>query len=350
MPLPPIDFDYLRAVLNDLLAIPSPVGKTEVATQYCLEILGAMQPQNLQVSRKGVLSVTFEGNAADEPRGITAHLDTLGGVVKSVNPNGRLHLCQLGNYSWNSIENESVSVFAQNGEIYRGSVITMNSSHHLHQGENGNGETSRNANTMEIRLDACANSSEEVEELGIQVGDYIVFDPRTEWNWGYVRSRFLDDKALVACLLAALKAIHQAGITLSQRTTVILTNYEEQEHGGASGWPDDLYELLALDVSPVGEGQASKESCCTLCVADADGPYDYKFGQKLRELAKRYEIKLIPDVFPKYASDAGAARRAGLDAHFALIGPGVDATHGIERTHTEALEATARMIAAYLIN
>jgi putative aminopeptidase FrvX len=350
MSLPPINFDYLRATLNDLLAIPSPVGKTEVATQYCLEILEAMQPQCSHISRKGVLTVTFDGQSTAEPRGITAHLDTLGGVVKTINPNGRLHLCQLGNYSWNSIENESVSVFAQSGEIYRGSIITANASHHLHQDESGNGETSRDADNIEIRLDACANSYDEVKKLGIQVGDYVVFDPRTEWNWGYVRSRFLDDKALVACLLAALKAINESDVTFSQQTTVILTNYEEQEHGAASGWPSDLWELLALDVAPVGEGQSSKESRCTLCVADADGPYDFKLGQKLRAIAKQYEIELIPDVFPKYASDAGAARRAGLDARFGLIGPGVDATHGIERTHTEALEATARMIVAYLIS
>ena len=347
--LPAIDFAFLRRTLDELLDIPSPVGRTDEATAYCCDFLEKLAPQTLQISRKGVLNATFSGARDAQPRGVTAHLDTLGGLVKTINPNGRLHLCQLGNFSWNSIENESVTVFAQNGKRYCGSIIVANASHHLHQGENGNGESPRTCDTVEIRLDACANSAQEVADLGIEIGDFIAFDPRPQWSEGYIRSRFLDDKALVACLFAALEAQRRAGRPFSERTTIFLTNYEEQEHGGASGWPSDLCELLALDVAPVGEGQASKESKCTLCVGDADGPYDFKFGQKLRALAKRHEVELVPDVFPKYASDAGAARRAGLDARFALIGPGVDATHGIERTHSEALEATAKMILAYLV-
>lgn len=348
MPLPIPDLDYLHQTLDTLLAIPSPVGRTQEATEWCRKTLCDWAPTEIHVSRKGVLSATFAGKKADEPRGITAHLDTLGGLVKTINPNGRFHLFQLGNYSWNSIENEAVRVFAQNGRCYCGSVIVANASHHLHQGENGNAEVPRNENTIEVRLDACANSAEEVAELGIEIGDFVAFEPRTIWSEGYVRSRFLDDKALVACLLAALKAIYDSNTPFTQRTTVFLTNYEEQEHGGASGWPADLSELLALDVAPVGEGQQSKESRCTLCVADADGPYDVELGQKLRRLARENDVELLPDVFPKYASDAGAARKAGLDARFALIGPGVDATHGIERTHIEALEATTKMIIAYL--
>lgn len=348
VPLPVPDLDYLKATLDALLAIPSPVGRTQEATEWCRNTICEWEPAEVHISRKGVLSVTFSGEKADEPRGITAHLDTLGAVVKTINPNGRFHLFQLGNYSWNSLENEAVRVFAQNGRTYFGSILVANSSHHLHQGEHGNAGVPRNENTIEVRLDACANSDEEVAELGIEVGDFVAFEPRTVWSEGYVRSRFLDDKALVACLLTALKTLHDTGTPFSQRTTVFLTNYEEQEHGGASGWPDDLCELLALDVAPVGEGQKSRESRCTLCVADADGPYDVELGQKLRRLARENDVELLPDVFPKYASDAGAARKAGLDARFGLIGPGVDATHGIERTHIEALEATTKMIVAYL--
>jgi len=281
-------------------------------------------------------------------RGITAHLDTLGAVVKAFTSTGRVHLQKLGNYSWNSLENEEVQLFASNGKTYKGSVIVANASHHLHDSKEGNAVVPRDENTVEVRLDAPASSEAELRALGIDIGDYVAFEPRTSWNYGYVRSRFLDDKALVACLFCALKTTRDAGLPFAQRTTVFLPNYEEVGHGGRSGWPSDLAEMVALDVSPVGQGQQSRETHCSLCVADADGPYDFHLCRKLRRLAREAGVELLPDVFIQYASDAGAARASGLDARFALIGPGVDATHDIERTHMDALEATTKMVVAYL--
>jgi len=345
--LPPLDLAYLRQTLDALIAIPSPVGRTHEATEMCRRIL-CEWTREVRVTPKGVVTTTFEGRENDEPRGVTAHLDTLGAVIKSINPNGRFHLHKLGNYSWNSLENEEVQVFASNGKMYRGSVIVANASHHIHDSKNGNAGIPRDQNTIEVRLDAPASSDQELRALGIEIGDYVSFEPRTSWNYGYVRSRFLDDKALVACLFCALKAMHEGGVPFAQRTTIFLPNYEEVGHGGRSGWTSDLAEVLALDVSPVGEGQQSRETHCSICVADADGPYDFHMGQKLRRLAREISVELLPDVFIRYASDAGAARVAGLDARFALIGPGVDATHDIERTHMDALEATTKMVVAYL--
>jgi len=347
MNLPPLDLNYLKQTLNTLVSIPSPVGRTHEATEWCRQTLCGWT-DDVRVTRKGVLTSTFEGQRDDEPRGITAHLDTLGAVIKSINPNGRFHLHKLGNYSWNSLENEEVQVFTADGKIYKGSVIVANASHHIHDSKNGNANVPRDENTMEVRLDAPASSEAELRALGVDIGDYVTFEPRTSWNYGYVRSRFLDDKALVACLLCALKAMRDAGLPFAQRTTVFMPNYEEVGHGGRSGWPSDLAEMLALDVSPVGEGQQSRETHCSLCVADADGPYDFSMGCKLRDLAQEIGVELLPDVFTRYASDAGAARASGLDARFALIGPGVDATHDIERTHIDALEATTKMVVAYL--
>ena len=347
MTIPTLDLDYLKNTLDALVRIPSPVGRTHEVTELCRKML-CEQTNDVHVSRKGVLNATFAGEQNDEPRGITAHLDTLGAVIKSINPNGRFHLYKLGNYSWNSLENEEVQVFTSSGKTYRGSVIVANASHHIHDSKQGNAEVPRNEHTMEVRLDAPANSEAELRELGVNIGDYVTFEPRTSWNYGYVRSRFLDDKALVACLFTALKAMHDNELPFKQRTTVFLPNYEEVGHGGRSGWPDDIAEMLALDVAPVGEGQHSRETHCTLCVADADGPYDFDLGQKLRRIAREIGVDLLPDVFIRYASDAGAARASGLDARFGLIGPGVDATHDIERTHIDALEATTKMVVAYL--
>ncbi len=211
MSFPSLDLHYLKQTLNTLIAIPSPVGRTHDASDWCYQKLCDFAPDQIRITRKGVLSATFAGEQGDEPRGITAHLDTLGAVIKSINPNGRFHLYKLGNYSWNSLENEEVQVFASNGKTFKGSVIVANASHHIHDSKNGNAEVPRNENTIEVRIDAPARSEAELRALGIDIGDYVTFEPRTSWNYGFVRSRFLDDKALVACLFTAIKAMRDAG-------------------------------------------------------------------------------------------------------------------------------------------
>jgi putative aminopeptidase FrvX len=203
---------------------------------------------------------------------------------------------------------------------------------------------------MEVRLDARTKDADETRDLGISVGDFVTFDPRVEINNGFVRSRHLDDKACVACIIYAAKALAEAGLKPRTTTVLHISNYEEVGHGASAGIPPQVAELVSVDMAAVGEGQASDEFHATLCVKDSGGPYHYGLNQRMRELAEQYEIPHKIDIYPYYGSDGEAFWRAGGNVAVALIGPGVDASHNYERTHIEALIATTQWCLAYLLN
>jgi len=211
-------------------------------------------------------------------------------------------------------------------------------------------ETQRSPETMEIRLDAKVLDAEDVRDLGIQVGDFVSFDPRVELTNGFIRSRFLDDKACVATILTAIKSLADSGNIPAQTTYFHISNYEEVGHGASAGIPVDVTELVTVDMAAVGEGQESDEFHATICVKDSGGPYHHGLSNKLRKLADEHDIPYKVDIYPYYGSDGEAFWRAGGDVAVALIGPGVDASHNYERTHTEALAATTNWLLAYLLS
>ncbi len=345
--LPPIDQQYLLDVLVKLLNTPSPTGFAHQAVALTSELLAAFKPLTLQATRKGGLVAFWPGQTSDQARALTAHVDTLGAMVKQIKGNGRLKLTSLGGFAWNTVEGEGCTVHTAAGEL-RGSLLLETASSHVH-GDKVN-KTQRSAEVMEVRLDARTTSAAETEGLGIRVGDFVSFDPRVEVVNGFVRSRHLDDKACVAAMLAAVKALLVAGLQPAQDTTLHISNYEEVGHGGAAGFPANLAELVALDMAAIGEGQTSGEFHATLCVKDSGGPYHHGLSQRLRKLAEQYDIPHKVDIYPYYGSDGEAYWRAGGDVAVALIGPGVDASHSYERTHSEALLATANWIVAYLLS
>jgi putative aminopeptidase FrvX len=347
MSLPPVDEKYLLDFLTRLLNTPSPTGFTDQAVEMCAQTLAALPGLQLTRTRKGALLAVWPGERADAPRAVTAHVDTLGAMVKEIKADGRLKLTQVGSYAWNSIEGEGCAVFPRKGEPVRGSILLTMASSHVHGAASS--KTERDGDTLEVRLDAKVVFADEVRDLGLEVGDFVAFDPRVEVVNGFVRSRHLDDKASVAALVAALKALSEAGLKPRQTTYILVSNHEEVGHGSA-GIPDTVHELLAVDMAAVGEGQESDEYHATLCVKDSSGPYDHHLSNRLRGLAEQNEIPYKVDIYPYYSSDAQAYWRQGGDAAVALIGPGVDASHNYERTHTEALTATARWIAAYLLS
>lgn len=347
-----VDISYLLETMQRLLATPSPVGDTEAGIALCRELLcefnDAFGGLDVVTTRKGALAVTIRGQRDDVPRAVMAHVDTLGAVVKRVKETGRLQMAQLGNFSWTAIENEGVTVVTAEGKKFRGSISIENASHHLYLSGEGPNAKERTQSTVEIRIDARTQSAAETKALGIQAGDFVHFDTRTEISNGFIRSRFLDDKACLACVFAAVKMLADAGELPAQRTTIHVANYEEVGHGGASGIPDDVQDVLAIDIAPVGTQQNCDEYSCALCVRDDDGPYDAVLGRQLRALAAQNNIDLRPDVYNYYCSDGDALWKAGADVRAALIGPGVDSTHGYERTHTDSLVATTKLIAAWL--
>jgi putative aminopeptidase FrvX len=230
----------------------------------------------------------------------------------------------------------------------RGTVLPVQASTHIFRTA---GEQKREADSMEVRLDARTGSADETRALGIEVGDFVFLDPRVELSeTGFIRSRHLDDKAGVAAIFGAFAALQAAGQRPSQPTTAILANYEEVGHGAATGFPPDLRELVTVDMAAVGEGQNSDEYSVGLCVKDAGGPYHADLTGRLRNLADAAGIPIRPDIYPYYGSDGEAYWLAGGGAQVALIGPGVDASHACERTHRESVEHTARLIAHYLLS
>lgn len=346
MNLPAIDTAWLLDVLSRLLNIASPTGCTGEAINYCREVFCAF-PADVEETRKGALIAIWRTDDDRPAGGVTAHVDTLGAMVKEIKSNGRLKLSAIGGFPWNTVEGEGLTVLTAGGRKLRGSLLLSKASVHVYGSQVA--ETKRDNDNIEVRLDERVLNAEDTRKLGVEVGDFVAFDPRVEITNGFVRSRHLDNKAGAACIAAAFKALQDAGMRPARTISALISNYEEVGHGAAGGFGLDIDELLCVDMAAVGAGQASDEFSCTLCVKDSGGPYHYGFSQKLRRLASDAGINYKTDIYPYYGSDGEAYWRAGSDAAVGLIGPGVDASHNYERTHTDALLATTRWILAWML-
>lgn len=345
-----IDLDATVEFLVGLLNTPSPTGCTAEAVAYTQAAFEALKVPGLTFSltRKGALLGHWKGKAKTEPRGVTAHLDTLGLMVREIKPGGRLRPNAIGGIMWGGVEMEGVTVRTFDNRRYRGTVVPVNPSVHVNANIR---DQKREADWMEIRLDERTTSAAETRRLGIDVGDFIFLDPRVEVSAsGFIRGRFLDDKASVACIYAALKAMKAAKVKPAQDTYFLIANYEEVGHGGSAGWPVELSDLLAIDMGAIGDGQHSDEFSVSVCVKDGGGPYHFELTQHLRQLCLDHNIPYKPDIYLYYSSDGTAYWRAGGAGRVALIGPGVDCSHSYERTHKDALEHTSHLIARYLMS
>jgi putative aminopeptidase FrvX len=347
MSLPKIDETYFTTFLVDLLNIASPTGFAEPAINFVEKELSKYKQLELSRTRKGALLAKWKVENNKAPVALTAHVDTLGAVVKEIKPNGRLKLSRIGGVQWPAVETEGVWIITTGGERIRGSVLIDTASGHIYSGAGG--DTPRNDAHMEVRLDARTTSERETRALGISVGDCVAFDPRVEVTNGFIRSRFLDDKACVANLTAAIKSMAEAGQSPARSAYFLISNYEEVGHGAAAGIPSEVAELISVDMAVVGEGQESDEFHATLCIKDSGGPYHEGLNKKLRTLAEKNNIPYKTDVYPFYGSDGEAFWRAGGDVALALIGPGIDASHNYERAHMDGLNATTNWIMAYLL-
>jgi len=344
-----IDTSAMINFLVGLLNVPSPTGYTSEAITYVYDSIkkANIPALSMSVTPKGALLVVYKGQSDLFPRAVTAHVDTLGLMVKEIKANGRLKVTQLGTYCWNAVENEGVTVCTGAGKRYRGTIVPVNASYHVNRLL---GESERNENTLEIRLDAHVQSREETRKLGIHVGDFIFLDPRVEVSdTGFIRSRHLDDKAGVAALYSTILALHQSGLQPTHDTIFLVSNYEEVGHG-VTHLPDNLDEMLVVDMGAVGEGQASDEFSVSICTKDSSGPYNYQMTQHLCQLAETFHIPYQADIYPYYSSDGSMYWRTGGQARVGLIGPGIDASHGCERTHSDSVHYTGNLIAQYLLS
>lgn len=345
MSLPKIDETYFKNFLVNLLNIASPTGFASPAIDFVEKELSKYKQLELSRTRKGALVAKWKVESDLPPVALTAHVDTLGAVVKEIKGNGRLRLSRVGGIQWPTVETEGVWVFTAKGEKIRGSVLIDVASGHIHSGP----DLPRDDKHLEVRLDARTTSEAETRALGINIGDCVAFDTRTEVTDGFIRSRFLDDKACVANLAAAIKSMVESGQSPARTVYFHISNYEEVGHGASAGIPEDVAELVTVDMAVVGPGQESDEFHATLCIKDSGGVYSEGLNKKLRLIADEHNIPYKTDVYPFYGSDGEAFWRAGGDVEVALIGPGIDASHNYERAHMDGLNATTNWIMAYLM-
>lgn len=343
-----VDGQFMLETTAALCRIPSPTGFTKDAVDEVARQLGAY---GLSVQRtvKGSLVAAFPGNGrrAGGGRLLSAHVDTLGAMVKEIKRNGRLALTRIGSYDWSTIEGEYCTVHLRSGGMVTGTVLTTKASSHVH----GQAliDLKRDEKSIEVRLDLDVDSADDVRAAGIAVGDFVSLDPRTTiTDQGFIKSRHLDDKACVAVLIGVAKAIAEQGIDLTRPTYLYISTYEEVGHGTSAGIPEGVTEVVAVDMAAVGEGQTSDEYSVTVCVKDGSGPYDYDLSNQLIRLAATNGIEHRIDIYTYYASDVSQALRAGYDIRGALVGPGVDGSHSFERLHRRSLEETAKLLLAYL--
>ncbi len=347
MSLPAINQEYLVDFLVNLLNVTSPTGFADPAIAFVEKELSQFGQLQLSRTRKGALVARWNVDNDVAPVALTAHVDTLGAVVKEIKPNGRLKLSRIGGIQWPTVETEGVWVFPSKGEKIRGSVLIDTASGHIYSAAGS--ETKRNDEHMEVRLDARTTSAQETRDLGINIGDCVAFDPRVEVTNGFIRSRFLDDKACVATIVAAIRSMVETDQSPTRTVYFHISNYEEVGHGAAAGIPAEVVELVTVDMAVVGAGQESDEFNATLCIKDGSGPYHFGLNTKMRALAEKHSIPYKTDVYTFYGSDGEAFWRAGGDVALALIGPGIDASHNYERAHLDGLLATTNWIMAYLL-
>jgi len=331
----------VTAILEQLVAVGSPTGFTDEAVAHVEARLSAAGLACRRTAKGALLA----GRHPEPTLLVTAHLDTLGAMVASL-AGGVVRVTQLGGWPIPSFEGEYLTVVTQDGRRWRGTLLLDNPATHVNRHV---GDTVRSLANVHVRLDADRRieSEADLRALGIDVGDAIVFDPRFERAaTGWVRSRFLDDKAGCACVIHAAELL---GERLARIPVALLfSTYEEVGHGASAGLPPTLRELLAVDMGVVGDGCAGDERKVSVCAKDSSGPYDLALRRELTALARERALPHAVDVFPFYGSDGSAALRAGWDLRAALIGPGVSASHGVERTHEEALAATADLLTAFL--
>lgn len=334
---------YIVRILEKIVNIPSPSGCTK-------EVMKAVEEEavkfgySVTYNRKGGMIITVPGKT-ESVLGVSAHVDTLGGMVRAIKSNGYLSMVSIGGFMMESVEGSYCRILTRDGKEFTGTIQSIAPSVHTHDDAR---TLERKEKNMEIRLDEKVFTKEDVEALGISAGDFVGFDPKFEYTKsGFIKSRHLDDKASVAVILGLLKYMSEQGVKPEKTLKILISNYEEVGFG-CSYIPQDVEELLAVDMGAIGDDLTGDEYTVSICAKDSSGPYDFDMTNRLIALAKEKGIQYAVDIFPHYGSDVSAALKAGNDIRGALIGQGVNASHAMERTHISGLEQTWKLLAAYV--
>lgn len=335
--------DYAVEKTLDLLKIDSPSGFTVKAVEFVSEEFKKLGYTSV-ITQKGGVLVDLGGY--DNALLLEAHTDTLGAMVKEIKSSGRLVLTPLGGMNANNGEAENVRIYTRSGKIYEGTLQLVDASVHV----NGDySKTERSFDTTEVVIDEDVKTAADARKLGVEVGDIVCFDPRSHvTSSGYIKSRFLDDKLSVGILLGFAKYLSDNKITPPRHTYIHVTVYEEVGHGGSASVPQGVTEAISVDMGCVGKGVTCTEKQVSICAKDSGGPYNYEVVGKLIEAAKKENADYAVDVYPHYGSDVEATLRAGYDVRHGLIGAGVYASHGYERSHVDGVKNVLLVLKGYL--
>lgn len=339
-----INKEYVLKTAEEILKFNSPTG-------FCFEIMDKIKGIaegfgfEFETTNKGCGIITIKGKKSDKVIGLSAHVDTLGCMVRSITSEGKLKFTLLGGPIVPTLDGEYCTVRTRDGQEYTGTILSTSPAAHVF--EDAKSKT-RDPQNMEVRLDEEVFSKEDVQKLGICAGDFIFIDPKTTiTKSGFIKSRFIDDKGSVSCLMGLLELFSRKKIVPKYTTKILISTYEEVGHG-ASYIPQDITEMISVDMGCIGDDLSCSEYDVSICAKDSGGPYDFNMVTDLVNLAKDNELKYAVDIYPFYGSDVGAALRGGNDIRGALIGPGVSASHGMERTHYSAFENTMKLLYLYL--
>ena len=335
--------DYIMEQLEKLMTIDSPSGFTEKVTDYLLEEYARLGYSAKRTVKGGVVA---EIGGEGDPILVMAHVDTLGAVVAEIKGNGRLRLSPVGGFNANNVEAHNCRVYTYDGQIYEGTIQLADASLHVNKEYS---TTQRTFQSVEVVLDEPVTSKDDVKALGITNGCFVCADPNlVVTNSGYIKSRFLDDKLSAAILLGYAKYIRENNITPLRKVYQHMTVFEEVGHGACASIPEDVTELLSVDMGCVGNGLECTERQVSICAKDGHGPYNYQVTTGLVAAAKKADVDYAVDIYPFYGSDADAALSAGKDARHGLIGASVYASHGYERSHKDGVVNTFRLLCSYL--
>lgn len=338
-----VNEDYFVELVKEIMAIDSPSGFTNnamIMVKQKVEQLG----YSFNIKNNGVGEIIVKGTG-EEVVGVSAHLDTLGFMVRSINSDGTLRLAAVGGPIVSTVNGEYCNIHTRDGRVYTGTILSNSPAVHVYPDSK---TIEQSVENIHVRIDENVTCKDDVVALGICNGDFVCYDTKTVMtSSGYLKSRFLDDKLSVAIIIYILKYLKEENIKLSKTVKFYISNYEEVGHG-LSHIDDDITELLAVDMGCIGLDLDCTEKMVSICAKDASGPYDYDFTSKLINIAKENKLEYAVDLYPMYSSDASVAVRAGYNIKTALVGSGIHASHGMERTHIDGVNNTVNLIVEYL--
>lgn len=339
------DINYFKEIAHKIFNIDSPSGYSENINKVLIELLNELG-YTATLTNKGNVALKVAGESSEKTVATSAHVDTLGLMVRSINGDGTLNVTRIGGPQIATLDGEYCKIQTRFNQTYTGTILSNSASSHVYE----DSDKQRKENNVVVRIDEKVNSKKDVLDLGIQNGDYIFIEPKfTITESGFIKSRFIDDKASVCVILSVLKYLKENNLKPAYDTFIYFVNHEEVGHGAATV-DENITEFVTVDMGCIGKDLAGNEYAVSIAAKDSGGPYDYELTTRLIKLAKENNVNYVVDIFPYYGSDVGAAYRSGRDLKGALIGQGVHASHGMERTHLDGCINTMKLLTLYLLN